>query len=134
MMITDEWYVAKAEAGLYKTSAAETAAALRHLCGVGLSADQEVFAVFAGLDLRTEPQRHAPASGPDFVGVLRIAVLHGDGAGLAASAAAAVSVPADFQKLRELRLQLLTSRCDLAGNHGLDFSAQALKLTRRHLL
>ena len=57
-MIADEWYVAKAEAGLYKTSAAETAAALRHLCGFGLSAGQEVFAVFAGLDLRTEPQRH----------------------------------------------------------------------------
>jgi hypothetical protein len=59
--------------------------------------------------------------------------LHRDGADLAASAADAVSVAADFQKLRELRLQLLASLGDFGGNHGFDFGTQAFQLTRRHL-
>jgi hypothetical protein len=76
MIIAREWYAAKAEAGLYKSSAAETAAALRHICGFGLSADQELFTVFAGLELCAEPERHAAASGPDLVGILGTTVLH----------------------------------------------------------
>jgi hypothetical protein len=49
-MIAPEWYAPKAEAGLFTSRAAGTAAALRHLCGFFVSADQEIFAVFAGLD------------------------------------------------------------------------------------
>ena len=108
-MIARECYAAKAEAGLFTSRAVETAAALRHICGFGVLGDQEVVAVFAGLDLCSEPERHAAAAGPDLVGISGIAILGGDVTRLGVSAASAVCVAADFQKLRELRLQLLAS-------------------------
>jgi hypothetical protein len=77
-------------------------AAIRHVCGFGLSGDQKIFAGLSGLDLCAEPERHAAAAGPDLVGVLWIAVLRRHPAGLAAAAAGAVTTAADFQELGKL--------------------------------
>jgi hypothetical protein len=132
MMITDECYAARAEAGRFTSSAGDTAATFGLLCGFCASADQEFFPIFAGLDLGAEPERHAATAGPDLVSILGVAVLHRDRAGLGVSGPAPVSGAVDFHGLRKLRLQFLPSLYHFRGDHRFDFGAQALQLTCRH--